>query len=184
LNLAGAGSGIDFGTTLVNSTNVLELANGGARFSLQGQVNVDKLQVIHNGQPIPALDLLARYEITPSEIKQVVLQFEKGGSPVGELRVGGPFSMEKKEGRLGMQIVGIDKQVLNLVGATSGLDFSSTMLNASNEISISKTGSVVRLKGELKLDKFQVTRNGQTTPPLDLTADYDEAADLTAQTNL
>src|SRR6185436_5426228 len=86
--------------------------------------------------------------------------------------------------RLGMQIVGIDKQVLNLVGATSGLDFGSTMLNASNEIAISKSGSVVSLKGELRLDKFQVTRNGQTTPPLDLIADYDETADLTAQTNL
>jgi hypothetical protein len=184
LNLAGAGSGIDFGTTMVNSTNELELANGGKRFSLQGQVNVDKLQVIYKGQPIPALDLLARYEITPSEIKQVMLQFENRGTPVGEIRVGGPFSMEKKEGRLGMQIVGIDKQVLNLVGAASGLDFGSTMLNASNEIAISKSGSVVSLKGELKIDKFQLTRNGQTTPALDLTADYDETADLSAQTNL
>ena len=184
LNLVGAKSGIDFGTTAINSTNDIELAKSGSQFSLKGQLNVDKLQIVRAGEPIPALDLAARYDITPSEIKQVSLQFQKSGNAVGEVKVSGPFDTEKKEGHLVLEISAIDKQVLNLAGAKSGLDFGTTTINASNEIQIAKSGSLVAVKGQLRVDKFQVNRNGQTTPPLDLVATYDETADLDVKTNL
>src|SRR5439155_2099170 len=176
--------GIDFGTTSINSSNELDLAKAGSEFSLKGQFNVDKFQIVRAGQQIPAVDLLARYDITRTDIKQVALQFQKSGSPVGEVKMSGPFSMEKKEGHLALQISSIDKQVLNLAGAKSGMDFGTTTINGSNEIDIAKSGSLVAVKGQLKVDKFQVTQNGQTTPPLDLVANYDETADLDAKTNL
>src|SRR5205085_11482489 len=101
-------------------------------------------------------------EVTPSAIKQGALQFQKSGAKLGEVRVSGPFDMEKKEGHLSVQILSIDKQVLNLAGAKSGLDFGTTMINSSNELEIAKSGSVFSLRGQLTVDKLQVIRTGQT----------------------
>ena len=56
-------------------------------------------------------------EVTPTDIKEVALRFQKGNANLGELRVSGPFDMQKLEGRLSIVLAGIDKQLLNLAGA-------------------------------------------------------------------
>src|SRR5207249_2422920 len=119
----------------------------GSQFSLKGQLNVDKLQIVREGQEIPAVDLLARYEITPSEIKEAALIFEKAGKNVGQVRVSGPFSTEKKEGRLSVEISSIDKQVLNVASAKSGIDFGTTSINSTNIIEIGNAGTLVKVTG-------------------------------------
>jgi uncharacterized protein involved in outer membrane biogenesis len=184
LNLAGAKSGVDFGTTLINSTNEIDVAKSGSVFGLKGQFKVDGLQIVSAGQTNPPLDLLATYEVTPTDIKQVSVQFRKDGAGLGEVKASGPFDMEKKEGHLAVQILSIDKQVLNLAGAKSGIDFGTTVINCTNEVEIAKSASFFTVRGQLKVDKFQVTQNGQTSPPLDLVLSYDETADTTAETNL
>lgn len=184
LNLAGGKNGMDFGTTTINSTNNLDLTKAGSVFGIKGELHVDKLQLIKDGQAIPAVDLLARYEITPTDIKQVSLQFQKNGASVGEVRVNGPFDMEKKQGHLSVQVLSLDKQVLNLAGAKSGLDFGNTRINSTNQVDLEKSGSLVKLLGQLTVNEFQVIRTNQATPPLDLVANYDETLDLDAKANL
>ena len=141
LNLAGAKSGIDFGTTLINSTNEIDVAKAGSVFGVKGKLTVDKLQIVRAGETNPPLDLLASYEITPTDIKEVSLQFRKDNAGLGEVKVSGPFDMEKKEGHLAVQILSIDKQVLNLVGAKRGIDFGTTLINCTNAVEIAKSAS-------------------------------------------
>ncbi len=73
---------------------------------------------------------------------------------------------------------------MNLAGAGSGIDFDSTTIDSTNEITLTKAGAVIAATGRFNADKFQVTRAGQTTPTLDFSADYSVTVDSTARTAL
>ena len=116
-------------------------------------------------------------DLTPTEIRKAALDFQKGGEPLGELAVSGPFDMEKTEGRLRVKFQGIDKRLLNLAGATRGIDFGPTTLNSTNDIILAKAGGVITVVGRFQADKFQLTHAGLTTPALDFSANYDVTLD-------
>ncbi len=120
-------------------------------------------------------------EVTPTEVKQLALRFRKGSARLGELRVSGPFDTAKTEGRLKVEILSIDKQVLNLAGAASGIDFGPTTLNSTNDIVLANGGFMVTAAGGVNLSKLQLTRTNQTTPSLDLNASYDLSVDRKAE---
>jgi hypothetical protein len=123
-------------------------------------------------------------DATPAEIKQLDLHFEKADAPLGELAVSGPLDLEKMEGQLQVKLQGIDRRLLNLAGAAQSLDFDSTTISSTNEITLTKAGAVIAATGRFNAGKFQVTRAGQTTPTLDFSADYAITVDNTARTAL
>ena len=123
-------------------------------------------------------------EISPSEVKRLALRFQKGGAKLGEIRASGPLDTAKGEGKLKVEIVSIDKQVLNLAGQGSGLDFGPTTLNSSNEINLANRMAVIQVIGGIDLVNMQVTRGRQTTPPLDLKARYDVSVDTSQKSAL
>jgi uncharacterized protein involved in outer membrane biogenesis len=116
-------------------------------------------------------------EVTPTDIKTAALRFKKGDTRLGELRVSGPFDMEKTEGRLSIVLAGIDKRLLNLAGASSGMDFGGTTIGSTNEIELAKGGSLITANGQSDINNFQVTRTNQTTPRLDLRKEYSVTVD-------
>ena len=116
-------------------------------------------------------------EVTPTDIKGVALRFKKGDSRLGELRVSGPFDPEKLEGRLSIELAGIDKQLLNLVGAKGGMDFGGTTISSTNQIELAKAGATITASGQLAVSQFQLTRTNLTTPKLDFRADYNVTVD-------
>ena len=122
-------------------------------------------------------------DLSSTEIKQVALHFQRANAQLGQVRLSGPFDMEKVEGKLLVQLLGVDKQLLNLAGASSGLDFGPTTINSTNSLQLAKGGTSVSLDGQFNINQLQVTRTNQTTPPLDLRANYSLAVD-TAQSNL
>jgi hypothetical protein len=119
-------------------------------------------------------------DVTPSDIKQIALRFQKSGTPLGELRVNGPFNMEKTEGHLTLQIANIDKNLLNLAGASSGIDFGPTTISSTNEIQLANAGAAITAAGQFNLNQLQLTRTNQTSPPLDLRAEYNVSVDRNA----
>src|ERR1041385_454070 len=90
-------------------------------------------------------------DITPVEVKQVALHFSKANAKLGEVRVNGPFDAEKMEGKLTVQLLSLDKQVLNIAGAKRGLDFGSTIINCTNQIELAKGGSAITASGQLSI---------------------------------
>ena len=113
-------------------------------------------------------------------MKQVALRFSKGNNRLGEVLASGPFDMEKTEGKLTVQLLSIDKQILNVAGAASGLDFGPTMINSTNQIELTKGGAMLTAMGRLVVDKLQVTRAKDTTPNLDFVAQYNVTVDRAA----
>lgn len=123
-------------------------------------------------------------EVTPTEIKNVALRFQKSGAALGGLHVSGPFDVEKSEGRFNVELLALDRQVLNLAGAASGLDFGGTTISSTNLIELTKAGAVITASGQFTAARLQVTRAAQSTPVLDLRADYRVTVDRTAQSAL
>jgi uncharacterized protein involved in outer membrane biogenesis len=116
-------------------------------------------------------------EVTPTDLKEVALRFQKGNANLGELRVSGPFDMQKLEGRLSIVLAGIDKQLLNLTGAKYGMDFGGTTISSTNEVELAKGGSMITARGQFDVSSFQLSRMNQTTPRLDLRKQYDVTVD-------
>ncbi len=123
-------------------------------------------------------------ELTPTEIKQITLSFQRAGTPLGQLLVRGLFDAEKSEGRLSVEVRAIDKRLLNMVGESSGTDFGSTTISSSNSIEFSKGGKAITVGGQLDVGRLQVTRTNTTTPPLDFQAQYIVTIDQDAKTAL
>jgi hypothetical protein len=128
-------------------------------------------------------------DTTPTEIKQVALQFKKGNTALGEVRVHGPFDINKMEGLINVVVGGIDRQVLNLAGASSGMDFGSTVINSTNQIQFANAGNAITAQGQVAVAKLSIRREAQTTPPMDVQLAYnvavnnaDKAADIRAFT--
>ena len=125
-------------------------------------------------------------DLTPTQIQNLALQFQRSGNTLGELRVSGPFSAEKKEGKFNVDLIGLDKQVLNFAGAKQGFDFNNTKINSTNQIEITEGGNAIAVTGNFDASRFSVTKKAenQTTPPLDLNIAYQVNVDQTKQSAL
>jgi uncharacterized protein involved in outer membrane biogenesis len=121
-------------------------------------------------------------DVTPAQIKQAVLHFQRSGTPLGELAVSGPLDMGKMEGRLKVELRGIDRRLLNLAGSAGGIDFGTTTISSSNDIELTRAGTIISATGRFDADHVQLTRAGQTTPMLNLNASYAVTVDHAAQT--
>jgi hypothetical protein len=148
--------------------------------SIQGNTHLDVTRAEGSLAQAASLSAILDCDITPSDIKQVALRFQRANTPLGELRASGPFNMEKTEGRIAVQLLNIDKNLLNLAGASSGMDFGPTTISSTNTIQLSNAGNSIAAAGQLNMRQFQLTRTNQTTPPLDLAANYDIAVDRAA----
>ena len=116
-------------------------------------------------------------EATPTEVRQLALRFTKGSDSLGEVKVSGPFDGSKQEGKLKVEVASLDRKLLNLAGAANGIDFGTTTVSTSNDVELRKGGEEISLAGRVDIARFQVTRQNQTTPTLDLRCDYDVLVD-------
>lgn len=99
LNLAGARSGLDFGTTTIDATNEIQLASAGAVITAAGRLDVAKVRLTRAGQTTPTLDLNAAYDVTVDRAKQTatvrVLNFSgtQNNAPLLRVQLASPMSL-------------------------------------------------------------------------------------------
>ncbi len=150
--------------------------------SVQGNTHLEVTRADGGLSELRSLTTDLDCDVTPTEIKQVAVHFAKGVTRLGEVRVNGPFDMNKMEGKIAIQALGIDKQLLNLASAASGIDFGTTTLNSTNEIQLANAGTAITAVGQVTIGKLQVTRAKETTPTMDLVARYNVSVDNSAKT--
>lgn len=121
-------------------------------------------------------------DTTPTEIKQLAVRFSKAEMALGEVRVSGPFDVAKQEGKLKLEVLSLDRRVLNLVGAASGIDFGTTTVNASADLELLRGGGAVSVAGRVEAAQLQLVQQGRTSPTLDVRCDYAATIDKAAKT--
>ncbi|MEO6183775.1 MAG: hypothetical protein ABIP71_11885, partial [Verrucomicrobiota bacterium] len=154
--------------------------------SAKGNLRFDVSEAKGQMADLAQLGATLNCDLTPSDIRELSLQFSQGGQALGALRASGPFSFANKEGKLKVELSPIDRRVLNLVGAKSGFDFNFTKINSVNDIAISQKGNAISIDGQLSATKLSLTKKTEikTTPILELQAAYQLAVDQTAKSAL
>ena len=111
--------------------------------SVKGQVQLTVSRADGAFADLSALSAVLASDVSPTQIVQVALRFAKGGAALGELRASGPFDMNKMEGRIRVELLPLDKRVLNLAGAAAGIDFGTTQISSTNEIQLANSGKLI-----------------------------------------
>jgi hypothetical protein len=111
-------------------------------------------------------------EVTPSELNEVALRFTRDGQQLGQVKISGPFSVEKMEGDLRLELLSLDKNILALATAGSGYDFRNSTINSTNQITISQNGTFIAASGNLAGNRISVSQEQLTTPEINLGVNY------------
>ncbi|HEU5397142.1 MAG TPA: AsmA family protein, partial [Verrucomicrobiae bacterium] len=149
--------------------------------SVKGQATFDVTQAAGTMKDFADFGGELDCDVTPTAINQLALRFHHANEQLGELQANGPFNTATTEGKLNVEILSLDRRVLNFFGASSGLDFGGTTINSTNQIELTKHGAAISASGNLAVNNLQIIRAGQRTPTLTAEANYDVAIDRTAQ---
>lgn len=147
----------------------------------KGGLRIDTTQARGGFADASGLATTLDLDLTMTDIKQFALKVARGQQQLATVAVSGPFDALKQEGKLRIDVAGLDKNVLNIVGAKLGLDFGNTSISLGNEITLAKAGKSIAATGQFAANNFGVTQQGTTTPPLDLKLAYQVAVDLPGQ---
>ncbi|MEQ2005552.1 MAG: AsmA family protein, partial [Limisphaerales bacterium] len=148
---------------------------------LKGNLRLDLAQARGGFADANGLATALDLDLTMTDIKQLALKVARGQQQLATVSVSGPFDAMKQEGKLRFDIAGLDKNVLNIVGAKLGMNFENTRIGLGSDVTVAKAGKAIAAAGQFAASDFSVTQQGQTTPPLDLKLAYQVAVDLTAQ---
>lgn len=142
--------------------------------SIKGSTRVEVNRAEGSLKEAAGLVALLDADASPTSVNNVAFRFEKSGQALGQLRVRGPFDMAKMEGSLTVELLSLDRNVLNL----TGMDFAQSKINSTNKIDILRAGKAVAIDGGLKGTQLGIVREQAPTPPVDLDLNYKLTADL------
>lgn len=180
---------------LNSSSNGVLAASVGGKFNLQldaalkpqvlkGQTKVDVSEGKGAFAQAAGMSVTLNTDLTPTQLNDVSVRVAQNGKNLAALVVSGPFNAETMEGKLAVVLSGVDRQVLSIVGGPLGMDFNQTAISSTNTIELTQKGKMVTVNGALLVGNFSVTKQGQTTPTLDVRSSYAVAYDELKQTAL
>jgi uncharacterized protein involved in outer membrane biogenesis len=152
--------------------------------SIKGGLELAADQAVGAFKEFARLGATLQMDLSPSEVRQLQLVFKKEGQAFGTVQLNGTLALEKKEARLSYEIQGLDRRILGLVGAASGLDVGQTQVSAKGSVDLAQQGQLVASKGRLSIDRFSLATTNGVTPTLDMGLDYQVSVNLEAQNAL
>jgi hypothetical protein len=180
---------------LNSASNGVLAASVGGKFNLQldaalkpqvmkGQTTVSVSEGKGAFAQAAGMSVALNTDLTPTQLNDVSVRVAQNGQALAALAASGPFNAETMEGKLAVVLSGVDRQVLGLVGGPLGMDFNQTAISSTNTIELTQKGRMITVNGALLVGNFSVTKQGQTTPTLDVRSSYAVAYDELKQTAL
>ncbi len=174
LNLAGVKSGLDFGTTTITSSNVIQLAKSGQAISAAGHLDINQLQVTRATQTTPQMDLRLQYAATidlsagNAVLRELVFTGVQNGTPLLRADLNKPMSFAwggasaVPDSTLNVALTGF-----NLADWKSFLGDSVTSgtLNAKLNLLSQQGGELMSINGDMKVANLVLkTSQNQSVP--------------------
>ena len=180
----GARSALKLGASLKSAqtggTNAFAAAgaiNGDIQFELtqallpkeaKGGVKASLADATGSLAPLKGFQIAIDTELSPTELKNVGLSVTRSGADLARVKLSGPFDAAKSEGKLRLELSGIDKNLLGIVGPIVGLDFADTSLSGNADIAMADGGKQISLTGAFNGKSISVKpAGGVPTPVLD-----------------
>lgn len=151
---------------------------------VKGGLKADLSQGTGPFQSYAGLGTALDVDLTGKEVRDLVLRFAQGGQELARIGVRGPFDLAKKELRLSYEVKGLDRRVLALAGAASGIDLGDTTVGATGRVDVANGGNLVASNGRLTVARLSLGGQGTRTPVVDVAADYKASANLSDKTAL
>lgn len=148
---------------------------------VQGDTRLRVTSVAGTMRQFAGLGADFRCDITSTNLNQVALDFQRNGKSLGRLVAGGPLNLNTLDGRVRIELLSLDKRVLNLFGAQHGIDFGTTTINSTNEIELAKSGARITVGGRFDADTVQLKLGTGNTPTVSFHTRYGVTVNRTAE---
>lgn len=145
---------------------------------LKGSMTMEVGQVSGKFTEYAGLAAAIQCDLSPTEIKGLVLSLTKGSQALGSVRVSGPLDAAKKEGRVLVEVNSIDRNLLNFAGLNQGMDFRDSRFSSTNQVELTQGGSFITLGGVLGGRQISILKDGKSTPELNLDIEYQTSVNL------
>lgn len=123
-------------------------------------------------------------DATAAEITQIRLAFRQRADELGRVTLSGPYDLTKKEARIAYEITGLDRRVLAVAGAATGIDFAQTAVSASGRVDLAQLGSLVASSGRIAMARMSLVTTNGATPVVDVDLAYKIGVNLGDKTAL
>jgi len=140
--------------------------------SAKGGVRIDIADATAALQTYSGLGLALDVDFANQDLKDLAIRFSQKGQELARIGIRGQVDLAKSEVRLTYEVQGLDRKILALAGAASGIDLGETRVGASGRLDLLKGGEQIASSGKLDVRSFSLGGNGTRTPVLDLTTEY------------
>lgn len=178
----GAKSALKLGATLksaqTGATNAFTAAgslNGDIQFELtqallpkeaKGGIKADLADATGSLAQLKGFQVALDTELSPTDLKNVGVTLAKSGTELARVKVSGPFDAAKLEGKLKVELSGIDKRLFGIVGPMVGMEFGDTSISSTTDITLGNAGKQIGLSGSLNGKAISVKPAGGTAAPV------------------
>lgn len=138
----------------------------------KGGVKLDITQATGAFQNVGGLGVSLDVDLVKDDLRDLAIRLSQRGEELGRIGLKGQVDLAKSDMRLSYEIKGLNRRILSVVGAASGVDLGDTRIGAAGRLSVLKGGAELSSSGKLQVDQLSVGLGGPRTPVLDLTTDY------------
>lgn len=114
------------------------------------------------------------------KLDELTLSFRRGPTETGRVQVTGGYDVAAGSGTFDLNVGKLPPVVLALAAAQTGLDFEFADFSSTNHIAFSQRGRAIAATGGWLVNGLTATKNGGTTPVLDVALNYAAAFDVSA----
>ncbi len=138
----------------------------------KGGIRLDLTDMTGGLQSFAGLGLSVDVDFAKDDLKDLALRFSQRGQELARIGLKGALELQKQEARLTYEIRGLDRRILALAGAASGLDLGETKVGATGRFDVLKGGAEYASSGKLQIESLSLAGNGTRTPAVNLSTEY------------
>lgn len=139
---------------------------------IQGKIALRTTAADKQFAPLAGVAAEVNCQLSPTDLEEFSVTLARTGKTLARLSAAGPLELARRQGRIKLSLTGIDRELLNLLGAASGIDFTGTSISSEHVIELGESVQTITAQGNVKVNQLTLTRNSASNKPVDLLLEY------------